>query len=333
MDLPVFDFNAMSEADVREELLAPLIRWLGYRSGTVNNVMREKSLTYSQFQLGRAKAHDPVVRGRADYVCEAGGAIRWALEAKPPHEALDGLAQAQAFTYANHPEIRAVYFVLCNGRELHIYQTNRGPQTGPFFSCRYEELGARRQAIENLLSPSALIRDHPAVAIDVGVPLASGLRSVARVTGGTIAYDFCTLHIPPLVGMVMTIQGGAVDRDEDGQLRACLFAMVPQKAMQELNEKLGLHEMHLTGAGQTLSIDETRPTVFQSTRQVRLPAGETVLNMASWQEVVVPFELTVSVTTIASGVLRGDVFSGRFVGEFTGMMALRIEGEFQVQLA
>ncbi|MGJ7536168.1 MULTISPECIES: hypothetical protein [unclassified Variovorax] len=59
---PVFD--AMNEADVREEVIAPLIKAMGYRTGTENNVLRELSLTYSRVQLGREKANDPPVEFR-----------------------------------------------------------------------------------------------------------------------------------------------------------------------------------------------------------------------------------------------------------------------------
>ena len=72
---PVFD--AMNEADVREEVIAPLIKAMGYRTGTEHNVLRELSLTYSRVQLGREKANDPPLRGKADYVLEAGGRVRW----------------------------------------------------------------------------------------------------------------------------------------------------------------------------------------------------------------------------------------------------------------
>jgi hypothetical protein len=41
MDFPDFDFEKLGETDVREEILAPLLRSLGYRSGTENDVIRE----------------------------------------------------------------------------------------------------------------------------------------------------------------------------------------------------------------------------------------------------------------------------------------------------
>ena len=33
----------------------------------------------------------------------------------------------QAGTYSNHPEVRAIYFVISNGRTLTVFRTTDGP--------------------------------------------------------------------------------------------------------------------------------------------------------------------------------------------------------------
>jgi hypothetical protein len=88
---PEFDFSLLSEADIREEIIAPALRRLGYRSGALNTVIREKAieLRYPHMFLGRKKpGKDPVLRGRPDYLCEARNIARWAIEAKPPNEGI-----------------------------------------------------------------------------------------------------------------------------------------------------------------------------------------------------------------------------------------------------
>jgi predicted type IV restriction endonuclease len=105
---------------LREEIIAPLLRQLGYRSGTPNSIIREQALSYSQLSLGRKKKHDPILRGRADYICDVQGKVKWVIEAKAPAAALDKDADEQAWSYANHPEIRALYYCLSNGREFQI---------------------------------------------------------------------------------------------------------------------------------------------------------------------------------------------------------------------
>lgn len=79
------DFTRLNETDVREEIIAPLIRELGYRSSTEHNVLREQSLRYPRLSLGRKDTRkDPLLRGKADYILEAGGLVRWVIEAKAP---------------------------------------------------------------------------------------------------------------------------------------------------------------------------------------------------------------------------------------------------------
>jgi len=83
-------FQNLNEADVREEILAPLIRRLGYRSGTEHNVIREQSLRYPRAFIGRKDSKkDPILRGVADYILEAGSAVRWVIEAKAPDVEID----------------------------------------------------------------------------------------------------------------------------------------------------------------------------------------------------------------------------------------------------
>ena len=61
---------------------------------------------------------DPLLRGKADYILEASGKVRWVIEAKAPDVQIDIDAIEQAWSYASHAEIRAVYFVLSNGKEF-----------------------------------------------------------------------------------------------------------------------------------------------------------------------------------------------------------------------
>ena len=57
------DFTGLNEADIREEVIAPLIRTLGYRSNTEHNVTREWPLRYPYNYLGRKNPKkDPFCR-------------------------------------------------------------------------------------------------------------------------------------------------------------------------------------------------------------------------------------------------------------------------------
>ena len=336
MEFPIYNFDSMGEADVREEIVAPLLRHLGYRSGTLNNVIREQYLSYPKLSLGRRKSTDPYLRGWADYICEAGGLVKWVIEAKAPGVALDAEVEEQAWSYANHQEIRAVYFVVTNGREFKLYQTNRGPKTEALFNCTYEQIGENLTTIENVLSPAAMLRDHPTQKMDTGKPLGLGLRSLVRITSGRITYTKISEPIPPLQHMIMTVTGGSVERTNDGTLEAHLLTLVPVQPLQELNEKLGLDQMWLTSVSTVISSDQARPTVFESERLTILPKGTVTLNLMDWTEVEMPMNVTAIVRTHATGHLVGTIFAGEFLASIVYAewnRTLKLEGAFELQLA
>ena len=335
MDFPNFEFEKIGEADVREEILAPLLRHLGYRSGTEHDVIREQSLAYKKLQLGREKDGDPTVRGRADYVCTAGGSVRWTIEAKAPSEFLDERTGAQAWSYANHPEIRAVYFVLCNGWNFQVFQTNRGAQAKPIFECAYSAMSGKLTILENILAPSSLLRDHPASDVDTGLPIARGFRSSVHVTGGRVLFDRTLPPIPPLNGMLMSITAGRIERAHDGTLKAHLVAMVLREEIQAANEKYGLNDMHLTSESREVSYDFSRPTIFRSRRSVCLFAGEKMINMLDWTMVILPSDVNVDVFTEASGHLKEHEFIGRFTArfQFPNGFSQTTEGDFRIDVA
>jgi hypothetical protein len=78
-------FERMNEADVREDVIAPLLHRLGYSSGSNYDIIREQLLRYPRQFLGRKDAKkDPELRGKADYVLEIEKRLTWVVEAKPP---------------------------------------------------------------------------------------------------------------------------------------------------------------------------------------------------------------------------------------------------------
>lgn len=331
------NFQNLNEADIREEVLAPLVRRLGYRSGSENNVVREQSLRYPRVFLGRKNSKkDPILRGMADYILEAGSAVRWVIEAKAPDVEIDIDSIEQAYTYANHPEVRAVYFSLSNGRRFLVFQTNKGPESEALIDIAYEDLEDNYQMISNLLSPISILRDHPNIECDIGTPIGEGLRSVVRITNGVISYHGNSMNLPILREMQTSISGGAVERDEEGRLVAFLTTVAPTRSMQNLNQRLGLTSFEMYCNDPCISSDPSAPTVFRGDQTITLPAGERLLDMNSWQEVTIPMNITCSVITEASGHLE----HGRFYGGFSSVMdyqglnqQVRLNGKYEMFVA
>jgi hypothetical protein len=192
MDFPTKDFDRMVEQDVREDIITPLLHRLGYAQGTENDIRRSHylKLRYARNYFGRQKpATDQPLSGYADYILDVGGQIRWVIEAKPPGTPISEADIDQAFHYARHPEVRAVCFCLCNGRELKVFRTDYAPETALLLSIPYEEFDAQFHLIANVLSPSAMRTTWPEVELDIGKPLGPNLRSIARIGGGYFKYE------------------------------------------------------------------------------------------------------------------------------------------------
>jgi len=336
MEFPQFNFGSLNETDIREEIIAPLLRHLGYRSGTENNVIREQALTYPKSFIGRKKKTDPILRGRADYICDVQDQIKWVIEAKAPDAALDFEVAEQSWTYANHPEICAVYFCLSNGLTFQIFQTNRGPDAEPIFQCSYIEMEGSLSIIYNILSPEAILRDHPAYLVDRGMPIGAGLRSIVRITNGSITFNQSTPDFPPLTGLTMTITDGSVERNENGQLETIIETEVPFQSLQKLNEKLGLHSLRLLSESGSLSSDPANLTTFFSVTNHILPQGEMVLNLMTWHELPILMNLNVQARTSVVGFLEGKIFNGNFNAVLAYQESgfqFALEGRFRVHLS
>lgn len=331
------NFSNLNETDIREEVLAPLLRRLGYRSGTNNNVIREQSLRYPRVYIGRKKFNkDPILRGIADYILEADLKVRWIIEAKSPDNELDLDSIEQAYTYANHPEVRAVYFVLCNGKKLIVFRTNQGPNAKPLVDLSYDELENNYKMLEGLLSPISILRDNPNIEPDLGEPIANGLRSVVRITNGLISYFDSSINIPAINEMNIAISEGAVERDEDGRLVAYLNTIALTRSMQNLNQKLGLSAFEMYSDDSFLSSDPTSPTIFKSKQSIIIPVGEQILDINSWKQITFPYNIHCNVTTQASGHLENNKFHGSFVSIMSysdSGQQIRLNGKYEMFLA
>lgn len=307
------DFAQLNETGIREEILAFLLRELGYSSGTRHRIIYEQSLRYPKFSLGRKDPkRDPELRGKADYICEADGKIRWTIEAKSPACKITADDIEQSYSYANHPEVRAVYFCICNGHEFRVYQTNHGPQSPPIFSIQYQEFNEKIDVLKNLLSPTAISRNWLTLKVDIGKPLGPGLRSIAQITGGFVQFTKNSLNLPYLNGLTDTITDGAIERDENGQLIAFIQLRSPLAQIQRLNERLGLTRFELISNDSVISTDQNTPTTFSLLIQAYLSSGERIFNLSTWNEITLPFNMISNAETSARGILIGQDFKGMF---------------------
>lgn len=106
-----------NEADVREDIVAPLLALLGYQRGSDYDINREGSHLLSKpfLYVGRQRIdidYALMVRKRSFWIIET-------KSAKDPQ--FDEQAKFQAHFYALHPDVGARYFAVCNGWHIEVF--------------------------------------------------------------------------------------------------------------------------------------------------------------------------------------------------------------------
>jgi len=155
-----FDFDILNDPDfkedsVREEIIAPILKELGYKASGENRIIRSKKLTHPFVYIGSTKKQVYII---PDYLLEIQGKYSLILDAKAPNEdILRGKNLEQAYCYSIHPEIRVKYYCLCNGRELTVFDVSK---VEPILYIKTTEIKDRWKEVYNTLSPLALTKPH-----------------------------------------------------------------------------------------------------------------------------------------------------------------------------
>lgn len=330
-----FDFDRMNETDVRENIVSPLLKELQYRHSTLNDVITEQTLRYPKSYIGKKKKKDPELRGKADYILEVDGRIRWVIEVKAPDVTIAADDIDQAFSYAFHPEVRALYFVVTNGREFQIFRTIDGPNTPPVLTLAYSNLDTNFQTLSNVLSPESLKRDFPNFVLDTGKPIALGLRSFAKIESGKINYSENSLGHAPLKGMNIFVSEGAIQRLEEGGMVAYLKTESPFEQMQELNKMLGMESFEIFTKDEVISDSPSHPTVFSCEINYVIPKGTQLYDFTTGEHNTALIDITVKTRTEARGFLSGNNFSGEFIASLASSafpVPITMNGKFEIKL-
>lgn len=123
-----FDFNVLGDSNfkedsVREVIIRPLLKALGYRDSGSNRVFRSKSLSDPYVNIGSKRLK---IRMIPDYILEVDGKYAWVLDAKSPSEQVVTQEHVeQIYSYSIHPDVRVNFYALCNGREFILFQIGR----------------------------------------------------------------------------------------------------------------------------------------------------------------------------------------------------------------
>jgi hypothetical protein len=188
----VFDDPGFKEDAVREEVIAPLLRRLGYLPTGSIRVERSKSLVHPFVHIGMGKHN---VRIIPDYTLYSDSQAILVIDAKGPSEAIVKSAHVeQAYSYAIHPEVQCRHFALCNGRQLILYSVDK---LEPVFLVPFERLESDWNEIERHLSARYLLT--PALRLfqrDLGI----FLHRLGMAPDSTFTFLGCRLQIISRMG-------------------------------------------------------------------------------------------------------------------------------------
>lgn len=151
-DLSLLNDSEFKEDSVREEIIAPLLRKLGYSASGKNKIVRSRPLIHPFVRIGSKNQKVNII---PDYILEIDGKPIVVLDAKSPSVNLYKTENSeQAYSYAIHPEVRAKVYGLCNGREWVFWDVDKFE---PILQVTTEELISDIGKIEKILKPQNLI--------------------------------------------------------------------------------------------------------------------------------------------------------------------------------
>jgi len=151
IDKSTFDDPEFKEDSVRELVIAPILKKLGYLPTGKHRIARSKTLRNPFIRVG---TRNHAVTTIPDYTFYIDERPVFVLDAKSPTEdLLDPNHVQQAYSYAIHPEICCDEFGLCNGRELVVFSFKT---LEPLLHIDFERFESNWDEIERQLAPKYL---------------------------------------------------------------------------------------------------------------------------------------------------------------------------------
>jgi len=152
-----FEYKLLNDPDfkedsVREEIIVPLLKGLGYKASGEYRIIRSKTLSQPFIYVGTRK-HP--VKTIPDYLLLYNDKPLLVLDAKSPSENILNKAHIQqAYSYAIHPEIRCHTFALCNGHSLAVFNVESNK---PLLNVSIQEFHQQWEEIDKQLGPKFLL--------------------------------------------------------------------------------------------------------------------------------------------------------------------------------
>ena len=205
-----FDFKILSDPDfkedsVREELIVPLIKALGYSATGDDRIIRSKSLPHPFVSIGSKPQKINIF---PDYLFLSEQKPYWILDAKAPTEDITKSKHVeQAYSYAIHPDIRVRLFALCNGKQFALYDVYK---RDPILLFDLQDIDRHWDTFNRILNPK--IKAKPELVeydLDFGLYLRkiSGHEKEIRFTATSVNSCFIMRHHDDLYSLSSSIDG------------------------------------------------------------------------------------------------------------------------------
>lgn len=167
-----FNFDLLNnpefhEDSVREEIVLPIIKGLGYSPDKPNQIIRSRKLLHPFVSIGSQKKDIYII---PDYLLEVNGKPAWILDAKSPsEEIIKSKNVEQAYSYAIHNEVRTNFYALCNGKEFVLYDIQK---SDPIIHFPTKAIPLYWDSLKKFLTPDKVFaNDHFVLAKDLGLHL------------------------------------------------------------------------------------------------------------------------------------------------------------------
>ncbi|AEA42327.1 type I restriction enzyme HsdR N-terminal domain-containing protein [Fluviicola taffensis] len=238
-----FDFELLNDPEfkedsVREEIVVPIVKALGYSAQQPFQIIRSRNLTHPFVSIGSQQKKINII---PDYLFEVNNTPAWILDAKSPLQSIVKSKHVeQAYSYAIHSEVRVDFFSLCNGKEFALYHIQK---VDPIMYFSIKELSVYWGDLKKVLSPERILnKSNLELAKDLGLHLK---RLGFDEFNSLIFPSVPITHIGQLDNNMFTTSSGteiegsryAVSFDFDLTVLKQLIGKIPNEAIEKLLER------------------------------------------------------------------------------------------------
>jgi len=213
-----------------------------------------------------------------------------------------------------------------------VHHTSQASTETPLIDLPVADPESLAEQLRSLLSPAAIRRDCSPPVVDLGKPLAEGLRSRAEIRGGEIHHEQFRWssnfqlageqvnHLNEmcrrLSGYRVTVTGGAVRRDQGSRIRARLTWGMPHDDLVRFAIDKNLMDVEYLALGDQISAVREAPTVFDVIGEVEVKEGETLFNLMQWTTESAGVAVKMQYMGQATGYIADYVFQGAFSAQY-----------------